>query len=303
MKPQGVNRVALAMKDSDKGMTLYSELLGATFHNAGWTGEAFGFNVAMAWDAGIELCTPMPGRDSLVSQLVDQNGEGLLGVVFGIDDADAARDRAEELGMAVLLPIDYSQEEIDQHLQGRFKKYKEYVLNSLESCGFGVLLGQIEPKEAVAAEEKRRAKGPRGVNRVVIAVKDLNEGIELYSKLLGATFFRASFAGEPFGFDVANSWDAGIELCAPLPGQDSPISQFIEQHGEGLMAVIFAVDDAEEALAKAEKLGIGLMIPIEYSQDQIREHLQDRFRKYKEYVLNSADICGFSVILGQIEPK
>ena len=303
MKLQGVNRVAIAVRDLEKAIALYSQVVGATFHDASGTGRPFGFNVAISWDAGIEICAPIPGRDSFISQHVEQNGEGLMAVAFGVDDADQARDRAEELGMAVLLPIDYSQEEIDQHLQGRFKKYKEYVLNSLESCGFGVLLVQIEPKEAVAAEEKRRAKGPRGVNRVVIAVKELDKGIELYSMLLGATFFRASFAGEPFGFDVANSWNAGIELCAPLPGRDSPISQFIEQHGEGLMAVIFGVDDAEEALANAEKLGIGLMIPIEYSQDQIKEHLQDRFKKYKEYVLNSADSCGFSVILGQIEPK
>jgi methylmalonyl-CoA/ethylmalonyl-CoA epimerase len=303
MKPQGVNRVVLAMKDPDEGTALYSGLLGATFHNASSTGELFGFNVDISWDAGIELCTPIPGRDSLISQLVEQNGEGLFGVVFVVDDADAARDRAGELGMGVLFPIAYSQEEIDQQLQGRFKKYKEYFLNSMETCGFGLLVGEIEPKDAVAEEDKARAKGPRGVNRVVIAVKDLDRGIDFYSKLLGATFFRASFAGEPFGFDVANSWDAGIELCAPLPKKDSPISQFIEQHGAGLMAVIFAIDDAEEALANAERMGVGLMIPIEYSQDQIREHLQDRFRKYKEYVLNSTDSCGFSVILGQIELK
>ena len=34
MKPLGVNRVTIAVKDIDKGKELYSELLGATFHSA-----------------------------------------------------------------------------------------------------------------------------------------------------------------------------------------------------------------------------------------------------------------------------
>ena len=144
---------------------------------------------------------------------------------------------------------------------------------------------------------------PKGVNRVVLAVKDLDKAIELYSNLLGATFSRDSFVGEAFGFDVANSWDAGIELCAPLPGKDSIVSQSIEQNGEGVMAVIFEVDDVEEARDRADKLGISLLIPIEYSDEQLRDNLQDRFTKYKEYVMNSAEACGYSLILGQFDPK
>ena len=69
-----------------------------------------------------------------------------MAVVFGVDDADQARDRAEEVGINVLVPIDYSQEEIDQHLEGMFRKYKEYVLDTQDKCGFSMMLGQIEPK-------------------------------------------------------------------------------------------------------------------------------------------------------------
>ena len=67
-------------------------------------------------------------------------------MVFAVDDADEARDGAESTGMNVLVPIDYSQEEINQHLEGMFKKYKEYVLDSTDECGYTVMLGQIEPK-------------------------------------------------------------------------------------------------------------------------------------------------------------
>ena len=144
---------------------------------------------------------------------------------------------------------------------------------------------------------------PRGINRIVIAVKDLQKGVDLYSKLLGATFHKASGTGEPMGIDVAISWDAGIELCAPLPGKDVFLEQHIEQNGEGIMAVVFRVDDADEARDMAENAGINVLVPIDYSQDEINQHFEGMFSKYKEYVLDSTEKCGFSVMLGQIELK
>jgi methylmalonyl-CoA/ethylmalonyl-CoA epimerase len=144
---------------------------------------------------------------------------------------------------------------------------------------------------------------PRGVNRVTIAVKDLDKGIALYSGLLGATFHDQSTPAEPYGLRCAISWDAGIELVAPLPGRSSFAEKHIAKHGEGLMGVVFAVDDVDEARQRAEKMGIGVLALIEYDQDQVREYHQDMFKKYKEYMLNPADTYGVGVVLGQIEPK
>ena len=147
MKLQGINRIVIAVKDLQKGIDLYSKLLGATFHKASGTGEPMGIDVAISWDAGIELIAPIPGKDIFLEQLIEQNGEGIQSVVFQVDDADEARDMAEKAGMNVLVPIDYSQEEIDHHLEGMFTKYKEYVLDSTEKCGYTVMLGQIELKQ------------------------------------------------------------------------------------------------------------------------------------------------------------
>ena len=60
----------------EKSKKFYSEVLGATFYEANWTGKEFGIEVAISWDAGIELCAPMPGRenDSMISPLLDENG-------------------------------------------------------------------------------------------------------------------------------------------------------------------------------------------------------------------------------------
>ena len=147
MKPLGVNRVTIAVNDLEKGKELYSELLGATFHPANEEdAEALGVRVAMSWDAGIELVSPIPERDSIIKQIIDTRGEGVLGVVFNVDDVDQAKEVADKRGIAIWHTVDYSQEEIDRFLQGRFKKYKEYMLSPEGTFGAGPIIGQIEPK-------------------------------------------------------------------------------------------------------------------------------------------------------------
>jgi len=144
---------------------------------------------------------------------------------------------------------------------------------------------------------------PLGINRVVIAVRDIDRAVRFYSELLGATFHDASAGAERFGIKAALSWDAGIELVAPLPGRESFIARSIEESGEGLRQVIFAVDDVDEVRLKAEEMGVGVEQTIELTQDQLREYFQDRFGKFKEYVLNPADTCGAQIVVGQFDRK
>jgi methylmalonyl-CoA/ethylmalonyl-CoA epimerase len=147
MKPKGVNRVVIAVKDFDKGMKLYGQLLGAKFLDTSEEAKPYGIKCALSFDAGIELCAPLPGRPSNVQAHLDRHGEGVMGVVFCIDDVDAARDGAEKMKMpSIAMIADYDQAHIDKHLEGRFKRYKEYMLNSNAACGYLVVIGQIEPK-------------------------------------------------------------------------------------------------------------------------------------------------------------
>jgi methylmalonyl-CoA/ethylmalonyl-CoA epimerase len=144
---------------------------------------------------------------------------------------------------------------------------------------------------------------PLGINRVVIAVRDIDRAVRFYSELLGATFHDASAGAECFGIKAALSWDAGIELVAPLPGRDSVIARSIEEQGEGLRQVIFAVDDVDEARVKTEEMGVGVVQTIDLTQDQLREYFRDRFGKFKEHVLNPADTCGAQIVVGQFDRK
>lgn len=146
---KGVNRIILAVRDLEKAKSYYSNLLGATFHEAHWTGEPFGIQVAISWNAGIELCAPIPGKEHecFLTPLLDARGETILNVVFNVDDADEGLARAKGLGIMTTNAVDYTQEEIDLHLDGLFTRYKEYFLNTGAQCGYGITLGQFEEKK------------------------------------------------------------------------------------------------------------------------------------------------------------
>jgi methylmalonyl-CoA/ethylmalonyl-CoA epimerase len=142
MALRGVNRVMIAVHDLETAKRRYSDLLGATFVDADWTGEPFGIN-------GIELCAPMPGRenDSAVSQFLAHRGEGIMTVFFGVDDADAAADLAAAQGYDCVNALDYTQEEIDKHLGGLFTRYQEFFIDTHADCGFTVALARIDEKQ------------------------------------------------------------------------------------------------------------------------------------------------------------
>lgn len=138
----------IAVHDIEKSKQEYRDLLGATFEDADWTGEPFGINVSIAWDAGIELCAPMKGReaDSAVSQFLAHKGEGIMSVFFGVDDGDEASARAQALGYGCVNALDYTQDEIDRHLAGRFSRYQEFTLNSSARLGYSVTLARLDEK-------------------------------------------------------------------------------------------------------------------------------------------------------------
>lgn len=150
MTANGVNRIMIAVRDLEEAKRKYRDLLGATFVDAHWTGEPFGIGVSIAWDAGIELCAPLPGREdsSAISGFLATHGEGVMNIFFNVRDGEAAMDRASRHSYGCVHSLDYSQTEIDQHLGGLFQRYQEFTLDTAERFGFTVSLARIEPKQA-----------------------------------------------------------------------------------------------------------------------------------------------------------
>ena len=145
MKQKGVNRFVIGVWDFEKGKDYFERLLGAEFAPENTDGEAaaFGVRVAMAWESGIELISPIPGIESRVRDEMEKNGEGIKGIVFAVDDAEEAISQGKELGLLPYYDLDYDQEQINTKCQGRFSQYKEYFIAASDPLNTTVLLGEF----------------------------------------------------------------------------------------------------------------------------------------------------------------
>ena len=145
MKQKGINRIVIGVWDFEKGKDYFERLLGAEFAPENTDGEAaaFGVRVAMAWESGIELISPIPGIESHVRDEMEKNGEGIKGIVFAVDDAVEAISQGKELGLLPYYDLDYDQEQINTKCQGRFSQYKEYFIDAPDPLNTTVLLGEF----------------------------------------------------------------------------------------------------------------------------------------------------------------
>ncbi len=146
-RQRGVNRVVMAVRDIEAGRAFYEELLGCTFHHGNDDeAAAFGVRMLFSWDAGIELVAPIEGRDSHIEKILDERGEGMIGVVWAVDDADAAKAAGEKLGVSTFHTLDYSPEQIAADLQGRFSRYYEHFMGGADTPlgNASVLVGEFD---------------------------------------------------------------------------------------------------------------------------------------------------------------
>ena len=134
----------------------------------------------------------------------------------------------------------------------------------------------------------------KGVNRVVIAVEDVEKAGRLFGELLGVRFFDAGVV-EGMGVRAMLSWEAGIELVSPVD-PDGDVARFLRERGEGVYSVAFNVEDADAAEARARALGVGVGGTIEFGEAM-------GFAKFKEILLEPGDTHGVFTLLAEIEMK
>ena len=99
----------------------------------------------------------------------------------------------------------------------------------------------------------------RGIHHVGLAVADLDEALETYRRLFGATLEHRSAVADQ-GVDAVSLLVGGsrIELVAPVD-DDSPVGRFLASRGPGMHHVAYAVDDVEAALAALTEAGAELI--------------------------------------------
>lgn len=89
-----------------------------------------------------------------------------------------------------------------------------------------------------------------GVDHVAIAVADLDEAIETYSKTIGLELReRKIVESQKVEVAVLMAGDARIELLRPTE-ESSPVKAFIDKRGEGLHHIAFAVPDIEREMER-----------------------------------------------------
>jgi len=91
------------------------------------------------------------------------------------------------------------------------------------------------------------------VDRIAIAVKDLEKAVAFFSDLLDIDFFIFPLKE---GMGMRGAYSAcGLELIAPT-GPDTMLDRFIEKRGEGLWSLILKVKNMDEAIRKFEEKGL-----------------------------------------------
>lgn len=123
--------------------------------------------------------------------------------------------------------------------------------------------------------------GVKGIDHVVIAVKDLEKAKKFFSELLGIEFDELG-ENKQWKFRSVISPE-GFELLTPTT-PDSETAKYIEKRGEGYFAVAFKVKNAEEIAEKAKKMGVRVIGKIERGG-------------FKEIFLHPKDCFGVQVLL------
>lgn len=102
--------------------------------------------------------------------------------------------------------------------------------------------------------------GIRGVDHVVVRVKDFEAGIETYRDSLGLELERTA---ESQAIGIKQAFfplrDGGfLEVVAPL-GSETPVGKAIESRGEGIHTVALAVDDMQQTVKDLQEKGVQLI--------------------------------------------
>lgn len=136
------------------------------------------------------------------------------------------------------------------------------------------------------------------ISHVVIAVKPdrFDQAVRDASTVFGAAF--DVLVRKDLGVQVAMSWDAGIELQSPLDLDDeSPLSVFLRDRGEGILAFVHRVENLDAAVERAR--GVGLAPVARMDGLAGVEKWAQRFTRIDEAMF--LDFYGAVFALGQIE--
>ena len=101
-----------------------------------------------------------------------------------------------------------------------------------------------------------------GINHIGIAVKDLETSMELFKKIFSVeNFHLETVESQKVSIASFKVGDVLIELTCPT-SEDSPISKFLKNKGEGIHHIAFESDNIDKELERLKNNGINLINEI-----------------------------------------
>ena len=211
-------------------------------------------------DSEIELLEPIE-PESGIGRFLERRGEGLHHVCFETDDISAELAALKAKGVEL----------IDQ-------EPRRGVAGLICFChprahhGTLVELAQplaenpwpaVELSDASGAGERRASPLLRGLDHLVLAVRDLDAAARTWEANLGLKA-EAAFQPEGANFRLAALPVGGqgtfLELITPLRAEHR-VGRFLDEQGEGMFSVSCRVDDVEEAVSYLREKGATVSAP------------------------------------------
>jgi methylmalonyl-CoA epimerase len=99
----------------------------------------------------------------------------------------------------------------------------------------------------------------RGIHHLGVAVEDLDEAVETYTRLFGAEVeHRQTVPDQGVEAAAVLVGDGRVELLASL-GEETPVGKFLSKRGPGMHHVAYEVADLRAALASLADAGAELI--------------------------------------------
>ena len=192
---------------------------------------------------------------TLAEFVADREG-GLVGHCYATDDIEAEAARMREAGLEMVGPFEMKRQKPDgQELTWRLLVPEDIPWRRR----WPFFIEWDDPDEARLAAEGvgDHANGARSVTGVGVAVRDLEEAVDLYSVLFDAEPLRrdevTDLAATRASFDVR-----GFTIDLLSPTSNGPVQEALERDGEGPFEVRIGVEDltaARRATGAAETTG------------------------------------------------
>lgn len=99
----------------------------------------------------------------------------------------------------------------------------------------------------------------KGLDHIGIAVKSLDDALEIYERILGLEVEKTCvFEEQKVKMAFLSTREARIELLEPTE-KEGPVARFIEKRGEGVHHLAFTVTDIEASLQRVKERGIAVV--------------------------------------------